>query len=431
MPKALVLGGYGLIGSACMGALRNAGFQVVGMGRSPGSAMAADPAASWLIRDIPWIEVAEWRELLADVDVVVNASGALQDGARDNLEAIHVTAIERLVEAVRHMQIRIVQISAAGVSANASTAFFRSKARGDAVIASGAGDWVILRPTLVLSHDAYGGTALLRAVAALPLVLPRVLPESLVQTVFVEDVAAAVVAAGNGDVPFGTIADLTEPEARSFPKLTADMRRWLGFSDPVFAPRVPAACLAIIGRFADLLGYLGWRSPLRTTALRALGDGIRGDPKDWERAGGAPCRSLKQTLSILPATRQERLFARVYLALPLAIGTLAFFWVFSGLVALWDTQAAMAVLEGGGFPVWAISAAVFGGAIADILFGLLILWRPLARCAALGMIALSLAYLMGSVVAAPQLWLDPLGPMVKVLPGVTLAGVVWLLLEDR
>ncbi|MDW4548667.1 DoxX-like family protein [Defluviimonas sp. D31] len=74
---------------------------------------------------------------------------------------------------------------------------------------------------------------------------------------------------------------------------------------------------------------------------------------------------------------------------------------------------------------------VVGGAVADILLGLGILWRPWAKRAALGMVILSCAYIIGSFVAAPDLWADPLGPMVKVLPGLTLAAIVWLLMDER
>lgn len=121
MPKVVVLGGYDLIGNALMRGLRDAGFQVLGVGRSHIAAMAADPGADWLIRDIPSITVDEWRQILQGVDVVVNASGALQDGARDNLQAIHVTAIRRLVDACAGLSLRIVQISAADVAHDAAT----------------------------------------------------------------------------------------------------------------------------------------------------------------------------------------------------------------------------------------------------------------------------------------------------------------------
>ncbi|MEM8850183.1 MAG: DoxX-like family protein, partial [Pseudomonadota bacterium] len=58
-------------------------------------------------------------------------------------------------------------------------------------------------------------------------------------------------------------------------------------------------------------------------------------------------------------------------------------------------------------------------------------WRLWARRAALGMVALSGAYLLGSLIFAPDLWADPLGPMVKVIPALVLAALVWLLLEER
>ncbi len=431
MQKAVVLGGYGLIGAACMRALTAAGFAVTGIGRSRPSALASNPDAAWVIRDIPSIEVAEWRELLAEADVIVNAAGALQDGARDDLEAIHVKAMCRLVSATRDLSLRIVQISAAGVDPSASTEFFRSKARGDEILAKGARDWVIFRPVLVFSPEAYGGTALLRGLAGLPLVLLRVLPEAQVQTVHIDDLAAAVVAAAKGEVPSGLIADLTEPGVQTFAVLLDSLRHWLGFPAPRFRPALPEAMVRLSGWGADVLGHLGWRSPLRSTALRALSDGVRGDPAMWQDVGGKPCRSLSAILETLPATRQEKQFARLYFLLPLAIATLALFWCASGAITLLDPARAMTVLEARDIPAWIAALTVFGGALADIVLGLAILWRPRARIAALGMIALSAAYLVGSLVVSPDLWLDPLGPMVKVIPSMVLAAIVALTLEER
>lgn len=431
VPKAIVLGGYGLIGFACMKALEEAGFEVSGIGRSRGSANAVAPSADWIIRGIPTITPHEWLELLEDVDLVVNASGALQDGPRDDLEAIHVTAVARLAEAAAARSVRVIQISAAGVSEAAPTAFFRTKARGDMILSLRAKDWVILRPVLVLSPEAYGGTALLRAAAGLPGIQPRMLQKVLIQTVYIGDVAAAVVASAQGRVPSGTIADLTEREAHSFAELLVKMRRWQGWPAPAVHLTVPVVVTSAIGKIADLFGHLGWRSPLRTTALRTLADGIRGNPDTWESVEGTPCRSLDDTLAILPATRQERLFSRAFVALPLAIGTLAVFWCLSGLITLVDPSRAMSVLAERAVPSWVIAPTVLGGAIADILLGIAILWRRWTGHAAIGMLVLSSAYLIGSLVVAPDLWADPLGPMIKVLPGMTLALVVWLMLEER
>lgn len=430
MKSVLVLGGYGLIGSACCRALSGAGFHVVGLGRSRKAAMAAAPFQEWLFHDLRSIDALAWKDLLEGVNVVVNAAGALQDGPQDDLETIHNTLLERLCAAAGP-ELRLVQISAAGVSLDATTEFFRSKARGDAQVAKAACEWVILRPSLVLSPEAYGGTALLRGAAALPGILPDVLPDSMVQTVHIDDLANAVVAAARGDVPSGTIADITEETARPLPELTRKIRAWQGFQQPRLHLRVPSAMLGSIGCVADTLGWLGWRSPLRTTAITVLRDGVRGDPRPWMTAGGAMPRGLDQTLAALTATRQERLFARLYFVFPLAIAVLSAFWLTSGLVALARPSIAAVALEGSAMPAWAVGMTVFGGAVTDIALGLAILWRPWCRTAALGMMAVSAAYLMGGTLFAPALWLDPLGPLVKVLPSIVLAIIIWLSVESR
>ena len=82
-------------------------------------------------------------------------------------------------------------------------------------------------------------------------------------------------------------------------------------------------------------------------------------------------------------------------------------------------------------PSWLAGLVAAGGAVADIALGLAILCKPWTRTAALGMAALSVLYLAGGLVFAPDLWADPLGPMVKVLPGIMLALLVWLTTDER
>lgn len=430
MARAIILGGYGLIGSACLRALADSGFKVTGLGRLATAAQAVEPRANWLIRDMARMSVQEWQDILQGVAVVVNAAGALQDGGRDDLQAIHVDAIARLTMAAQGLPLRLIQISAAGVSPQAPTRFFRTKAAGDALVRQTA-NWVILRPTLVLAREAYGGTALLRAVAALPGIVPQVLSKARIQTVSLDDLAAAVVASAKGDIPHGTVADLTETESQSLPDLTLALRHWLGLPKPRLRPHLPRWGLALTARSADALGHLGWRSPLRSAALRTLADGITGDPSAWAQAGGQPCRPLAETLAACPATRADRLAARTYAAVPLAIATLALFWTLSGLITLLAPDRAVGILTIRGLQDAPSLALVYGGAFADMALGFLLLWRPMARRAALGMAGLSAAYLIGSLFTAPDLWADPLGPMLKVLPGMVLALWVWLMIEDR
>ena len=429
--KAYVLGGYGFIGANCIRALKRAGYEVTGIGRSLEAGLASDPGISWLERDIARTDADVWKRDFADADVVVNASGALQDGARDSLKAIHETAVAELIAALTGSKTLFIQISAAGVSEDASTGFFRTKARGDVLIAGSDLNWIVLRPVLVIGPEAYGGTALLRASAAMPGLGFAIHSGVPVQTVFVADLAEAVVQAASGELGFNFIADVTEDRSASFGELTARIRTWLGYEPWRHTLPVPDTVVRLIGLGADALGWLGWRSPLCTNALKALEAGIVGDPSEWTKRGGLRLRSLEETLRAMPATRQERAFSRLYLLLPATIAVLSLFWTLSGLIGFLSFGEAAAVLTDKGVSGSLAGTAVLGGAVIDIGLGLAILARKWTRPASLGMVVVSLAYLTGGSLVAPDLWADPLGPLVKVLPALMLALLPALLLERR
>lgn len=429
--KIAVLGGYGLIGSACIRALKRDGHVVLGVGRSERQGKRCDPNIDWIALDIARTSAADWRTALQGVDVVINASGILQDGAGNSLIAIHETAVANLVEALSGTETRFIQISAAGVSETASTAFFRTKANGDQILIKSSLDWVILRPTVVLSPQAYGGTAFLRACSAYPIATPKSLENRPMQTVAVTDVANAVAIAANGDIPSGTIADLTEGESHSIQEMLETIRTWQGFPNWKYCITMPYPLIWLTAKCADALGWLGWRIPLRSTALKVMKDGVTGDASTWEQVGGPPCKNLSETLSDMPATTQDRWFSRLFLMLPVAVAILSVFWVMTGIIALISKEAAIAVLLDHGFSTAMAGAIVVGGAVLDIILGLAILIRRYARLACFGMVILSLEYLIGGSIGAPDLWLDPIGPLLKILPIIGLSLLTAAIIEER
>ena len=101
------------------------------------------------------------------------------------------------------------------------------------------------------------------------------------------------------------------------------------------------------------------------------------------------------------------------------------------MIGFLQLETARDILTDRGMDTALARAAVIAGSLADIILGLAVLWRPGVRAACLGMIAVSLAYLTGGTLFAPDLWADPLGPLVKVLPAAGLALVTLSLADDR
>lgn len=429
--RVLVLGGYGFIGHEVCRRLLQRGHAVVALGRSAGHGRKVIPDAEWRGVDIATLTApAQWAPLLDGVEAVVNASGALQDGLRDKLAAVQDHAIRALIAACEAGAVRrFVQISAPGADAASDTSFLRTKAMADGALKASTLEWVLLRPGLVWGRTAFGGTALVRMLSAFPVVQPIVLADSRVQMIDIDDVCDAVEAGLESAAFIRKDVDLLEQDAQTLAQLIARVRAWHGFSPARAEVRVPRLLGALMARAGDVGGWLGWRTPLRTTSLRSIASGVIGDPSTAQRLSGRQAASFDEMLRRRPATRQDRLFARMQLLLPLIVLGLSAFWIASGVIGLWQLDDAIAA-QGGATGDLA-PTLVIGGAIADIALGLALLWRPWARAACFGMIALTTAYLIAGTVLTAHLWADPLGPFVKTLPAAILALVCAALLEER
>ncbi len=117
--------------------------------------------------------------------------------------------------------------------------------------------------------------------------------------------------------------------------------------------------------------------------------------------------------------------------MPLTVAVLAVFWALSGVIGLIFLTQAAQVLQNAGWPGSLAKASVALWAVVDIALAGLILWRPTAQRAAIGMLGVSALYLVMGSVITPWLWADPLGPLVKILPVMMLSALSAALLGDR
>jgi hypothetical protein len=159
-----------------------------------------------------------------------------------------------------------------------------------------------------------------------------------------------------------------------------------------------------------------------------LSEGIVGDPTTFANIDPRGLSNLRLTLRHIPSTLQERWYSRLYLVMPVTLAILFLFWVLTGLIALLDLDESVRMV---GLSEDAGRVAVISGAILDISLGLAVLYRPWSRMACWGMAGVTLSYIVVGSVVRPDLWMDPLGPLLKAVPILMLTLIVALLLEQR
>ncbi|HEX8047167.1 SDR family oxidoreductase [Rhizobium sp.] len=428
--KILILGATGFIGSVVAARLRADGHVVTGLARNPSRARIRHPSTTWIKADLATMtDPANWRALLSSQQAVVNCAGALQDGLSDDLGATQERAMLALYAAAAQSGTElIVQISARTDGGGKEQPFLATKRSADEALAASGLDHVILRPALVLGRNAHGGTALLRALAAMPFVLPLIHAQSPIETVSVDDVATTVSNAVAGQFPSDADIDLAGDDVLTLRELVTLHRNWLGLPPARIVP-IPAVLTRPITWAADIAGRLGWRSPLRSTAMAVMSEGVLSRRDEQHR----PSQRMAKAAEILDANSsgiQDLWSARLYLLKPLMITGLALFWMLSGIVPLLAPITASRHFLPFMSPGMATMLTI-ATCFLDIALGALVLARPFARAALFGMLGVTLAYLAGGTLLEPSLWLDPLGPLVKVLPSILLTVATLAILEER
>jgi uncharacterized protein YbjT (DUF2867 family) len=427
--RVMVVGASGLIGSAVCARLAARGDAILAVVHRPAD-LGLAPADVIQI-DLARASEADWLPRLSGVDAVVNCAGLLQDAPGESMRGVHASGAAALFRACERAGVpRVVHLSAVGVGHDTPTEFSRTKLIGDQALMESNLDWVILRPSVVIGRAAYGGSALMRGLAAAPIV--PIMPETgPLQIVHLDDVVDAVVFFLRPDAPVRRAFDVVGPRTWTFDETVALLRRWLRWP-PARKFRSPASLAPPVYKLGDAISLLGWRPPARTTARREIERGATGDPGPLARATGIKPRDPAAVLTAEPSSVQERWFARLYLLKPLVFAILSLFWIVTGIMALgpgW--QQGVDLMIEGGVKHGLGEATVVAGAAADICIGIGIAFRRTAKRALYAALGLSVVYIIFGTLLVPHLWIDPLGPLLKTLLIIVLILVTIAISEDR
>ncbi len=168
--RFLVLGATGFVGRHVCVALLAAGHEVIGGGRRVESLARTFPGMATVRIDLASTGEDEMRQALAGVDVLVNVAGQLNRG----LDAVHIEGPQRLYRAARDAGVgRIVLVSAISARPDVATAYSETKLAGEQMLRDSGVPWTILRPSMVVAGGSFGGSSVLRGLAGLPFLSPR------------------------------------------------------------------------------------------------------------------------------------------------------------------------------------------------------------------------------------------------------------------
>ena len=426
--KVLVTGANGFIGRQVVAALLAAGHAVRYGGRDPRSDAQTqrDAVACDYARDT---DPAVWLPRLNDIDAVVNCAGILRERGADRFEAVHVATPTALWSACATAGVRrVIQISALGDPADGEV--IASKHRGDGVLVDTTLDWTILRPSVVYSaRGSYGGTSLLRAMAALPgvLLLPGAGTQRL-QPISAEDLGALVVRLIDTRTGSHRIVEVAGPEVVSLEAYLLAWRRWLRLPPPRVW-RVPAVLVGIAAGLGERFGS----GPLGRTMQRMLTRGNIAGPTavaDLTMLLGYRPRSLDEVLETTPSFGQDRWHARLYLLGPLLRVALGLVWVASAVVGFITPQPQIRELLASAHVEHGAVALVYAASCVDLVLGLLLLSNRRIVLTGGFMLLSLIGYTAFIGLAMPAQWLEPFGGLLKNL-ALMPAVLVLMALADR
>jgi NADH dehydrogenase len=154
-----------------------------------------------------------------NADIVINLVGILFERGRQRFEAVQAFGAEQIALAAAAHGARMIHVSAIGADEHSTSAYARTKAKGEKAVLAARPDAVIARPSVMFGAEddffnRFGAMA--RMLPALPLVGGG---ETRFQPVFVGDVAEALARAADGQAKTGRTYELGGPEVRTFRQL--------------------------------------------------------------------------------------------------------------------------------------------------------------------------------------------------------------------
>lgn len=225
-PIVAIFGGSGFVGRYIAQRFARAGWRVRVAVRRPNEALFVRTYG--VVGQVEPIQANirdedSTRRAIASADAVVNCVGILGEIGKQTFDAVQAEGAGRVARIAAEEGVkRLVHVSAIGADPASASHYARSKAAGEAAVTAAFPGAVILRPSIIFGPDDHFFNRFGRMARLTP-VLPLVGAGTRFQPVYVDDVAAAAVAAASDAAP--GVYELGGPETASFRELMETMIR--------------------------------------------------------------------------------------------------------------------------------------------------------------------------------------------------------------
>lgn len=218
-----VFGGSGFLGRYVVQRLAAQGHRIRIAVRNPNEALFLKPMGD--VGQIQTIQAnirneASVRRAVAGADAVINLVGILFPSGKQKFDAVHGAGAGTVARAAAEAGVAtLVHISSIGADKDAASRYARSKGAGEEAVRAAFPGATILRPSIIFGAEDgfFNRFALL---SKLWFVLPLIGGKARFQPVYVEDVAAATVAALDGGPGIsGATFELGGPKIYTFRQL--------------------------------------------------------------------------------------------------------------------------------------------------------------------------------------------------------------------
>ncbi len=425
----LLTGATGFIGRNILPALINEGFEITVCVRSPAS-LPQEYINKLNVVKLDFSQatsVHDWIDLVANIDVVINATGIIAETGSQSFADIHTNAPVALFKASAEASVtRVVQISAQGADEGATTQYHKSKQAVDAVLSMLSLDWFILRPAIVYG-DGAKSMGLFGALSVLPVVPVIGAGDQVMQFVHVDDLVDMVMACLDETNQSQKVIDVVGEPVFTYAGFLKKLGVWFD-KISVRTINVPMSLMVAFSRVGRWIG----EPALNPESMQMMQQGKAASATMLEKYIKRPTKNLNDWFTENPATQAERWHSRLYLLRPALRFIIALVWIWTGIVSalIYPQQQSYELLAATGISGIFLPLVLYGAALLNLIIGVLtiVAWRVSVIAAV--QIILILAYTLIISLALPEFWLHPFGPVLKNIPMLAVI-YIWFVLEKE